>query len=74
MLASGLFAFSVLDIAFGGVGAIVGVGAGWWLAGLRKGSTEDESAKQAQLVIDRLKVLATSMAENVDEHTSRVQE
>lgn len=71
---AGLFAFSVLDIALGGVGVVLGAAAGWWLACLRKGSQEDEAAQQAQLVIDRLKLLATNMAANVDEHTSRVQE
>jgi diguanylate cyclase len=56
------------------VGAIAGTGIGWWLCGLRKAAENNKAADQAQLVLDRLKMLATNMAANVDEHTSRVQE
>ena len=65
---------TTLDIVIGSVAALAGAGIGWWLASFRQGSNENKTADQAQLVIDRLKLLATNMAANVDEHTSRVQE
>jgi diguanylate cyclase len=68
------FAISTMDIALMVVASAVGAGAGWLLASLRKVAADNKAADHAQLVIERLKLLATSMAANVDEHTSRVQE
>lgn len=56
--------------------AALGVAAGWWFRGHTesRSDTDDDKAAAAREMVARLRELATGMAADVDEHSSRVRE
>jgi diguanylate cyclase len=68
---------ALIDLTFALVMATTGLLAGWWLktASARSRSTNVlEESRHAREVLGRLQQLAMRMAENVGEHSSRVEE
>jgi diguanylate cyclase len=61
----------IVDLAFATLMMSLGAAAGWWLSRSSPGSRKVESDRAAA-IIDRLGVLANTVADNVGEHATRV--
>lgn len=61
-----------VDFAFAGMMLLCGFVAGWWIA--RRAIGDSAADTHARAAIDKLRELATSVAADVGEHSSRVQE
>ena len=62
----------LVDFTFAGLMLLCGFGAGWWLA--RRAFGDSAANARARAALDKLRELATSVAADVGQHSSRVQE
>ena len=66
---------ALLDLLFAAIMLSLGVAAGWWLFRDRGGNEDNElESERALAALARVRELASSVAHDVGEHTSRVQE